>query len=147
MNIRQFFGHASDWAALRALMMRYKVALDQADIETVMQCHADHDEISAVTLDSVYVGKKAVRSFFERLFSPKVREAQSRPPHESHLCIFENTAVLVFEHEMHLLKPKPETLQCRITFTLVRIHSDWRILSSHLSAPRTAFVEVGTAKH
>jgi ketosteroid isomerase-like protein len=147
VNIRKFFGHASDLAAIRALMMRYKVAIDQGDVETVLKCHVDHPDISAISLDSVYCGKAEVRAFFERLFSPSVREAQSRPSGESHICVQGDTALLVLQHEMRLLKPTPETLDCRISFTLVRINSEWRILHSHLSAPRSAFIEVGDSAH
>lgn len=147
MNIRQFFGHASDMAAIRALMMRYKLAIDEANVEMVMQCHADVDDISAVSLDATYSGKKAVRAFFERLFSPAVREDQSRPPSSTHVAIHHDTAVLVFEHEMRLRQPKTEILDCRVTFTLIRIESEWRILHSHVSVPRAAFVDVGEAAH
>jgi ketosteroid isomerase-like protein len=147
MNIRQFFGHASDLAAIRSLMMRYKMAVDQGDADAAMKCHADHEEISLVSLDSVYCGKSAVRAFFVKLFSPAVREGQSRPPRESHICIQDNTAVLVFQHEMRLLKPQPQTLDCRVTFNLVRTQSEWRILSSHLSAPRSAFIQIGESAH
>jgi hypothetical protein len=147
LKFRQLIGHAADLAAIRALMIRYKVALDQGDIETVMRCHADLEEVTAITLDSVYTGRAAVREFFERLFSPAVREDQSRPPSESYLAIHGHTAVLVLEHEMRLLRPTPETLPCRVSFTLIRLEKDWRILSSHVSAPRKLFVEVGDAGH
>lgn len=147
MNIRKFFGHASDMAAIRALMMRYKVALDQADVEAVMQCHADADDISAVTLDSICCGKKEVRFFFERLFTPAVREGASRPPRSTFISIHENTAVLILEHGMQLLRPEPQVMEVRVSFMLIRQQNEWRILSSHLSAPRTAFVDVGEARH
>jgi ketosteroid isomerase-like protein len=147
MNIRQFFGHASDMAAIRSLMMRYKVALDQCDLDAVLACHADVEDISAITLDSAYYGRKAVRSFFEKLFSPAVREDQSRPPSSYHLAIHGDTASLIVEHEMRLLKPEPQMLECRISFHLIREAKDWRILSSHLSAPRSTFMSVGDAAH
>jgi ketosteroid isomerase-like protein len=147
VNIRQFFGHASDLAAIRALMLRYKLSIDQGDITTAMACHADHDEISLISLDSIYQGKKEVLTFFNKLFSPAVREESSRPPHESHIAIHGDTAVLTLQHEMRLLKPKPQSLDCRITFTLIRQSKEWRILSSHLSAPRSTFVNVGDAAH
>lgn len=147
MNIRQFFGHAADLAAIRALMMRYKVAMDKADIETALLCHADHDEISAISLDSIYWGRAEVRRFFERLFSPEVREEPFTPPKESHIVITGDTAILMSELDLRLVKPAREILPCRVTFTLVRAQSEWRILSSHLSAPRKSFVPVGNAAH
>lgn len=147
MNIRQLFGHASDMAAIRALMMRYKVALDQADVDAVMACHAVMEEISAVSLDSIYCGREQVRAFFERLFSPAVREEISRPPKTTHIGIHGDTAVLVLEHEMRLRKPQPETLDVRVHFTLILSEAGWRILSSHVSAPRAMFVDPGDARH
>ena len=147
MNIRKFFSHASDMAAIRSLMMRYKVALDQRDVDAVLNCHAEVDNISAVSLDSTYYGRQDVRAFFEKLFSPAVREDQSRPPHSFHIAIHGDTASLIVEHEMRLLRPEPHTLQCRISFHLLRMEKEWRILHSHLSAPRAAFVAVGDAGH
>lgn len=147
MNIRKFFDHASDMAAIRALMMRYKVALDQGDIELAMQCHAVEDDISAVSLDSVYFGREEVRAFFGRIFSPAVREGISRPSRTTHITVHRDTAVLILEHEMQILHPHPCQLEVRVHFTLVRATDGWRILSSHVSAPRSAFIEVGDSGH
>lgn len=147
MNIREFFGHASDMAAIRALMMRYKLALDQTDVDGVLRCHSAADNISAVTLDSAYYGRKDVHAFFVRLFTPAVREDQSRPAHSFHIAIHGDTASLILEHEMRLLRPAPHTLACRISFHLIREEKEWRILSSHLSAPRSSFVSVADAGH
>lgn len=147
MNIRRFFDHASDIAAIRALMMRYKLALDQANLTKVMECHADVDDISAVSLDAVYHGREEVMGFFERLFSPAVREGISRPPRTTHVTLHQDTAVLILEHEMQLLRPAPSVLEVRVHFTLIRTTEGWRILSSHVSAPRSAFIEVDDARH
>ncbi|NJM38584.1 MAG: nuclear transport factor 2 family protein [Akkermansiaceae bacterium] len=147
MNIRQFFGHASDLAAIRSMLLRYKAAIDHGDVGIVMACHADHAEISAISLDSVYTGKNQVRQFFENLFSPAVKEDQSKPPTDTHICIHGQTAVLVMLHEMRLLKPEPHILHCRISLTLIREKNEWRILHSHLSASRETFLDVGDARH
>lgn len=147
MNIRTFFGQAADMAAIRALMMRYKLALDTADVELILQCHAEGDDISAVSLDSTYAGRDEVRRFFHKLFSPAVREGVSPPPKRVHIAIHHDTAALVLEHEIRLRRPNPSVLPVRVSFTLVRCPPDWRILSSHVSAPRTAFVHLGDAAH
>ncbi len=147
MNFRKFFGHASDMAAIRSLMMRYKVAVDQGDIPGVMQCHAPVEDISAVSLDSAYYGRDQVQAFFEKLFSPTVREDTSRPPKVVYVAIHQDTTVLVLEHEMRLRRPQPQTLPCRVTFTLIRGEKDWRILHSHVSAPRSVFVDLHGSEH
>lgn len=147
MNIRKFFDHASDMAAIRALMMRYKVALDQGDVDLAMQCHAVEDDISAVSLDSVYFGRDEVRAFFGRIFSPSVREGISRPSRTTYIAVQHDTAVLILEHEMQILQPHVCQLEVRVHFTLVRTADGWRILSSHVSAPRSAFIEVGDSGH